>query len=71
VESTTIISGGSSVDDASPFPETDTSGIDWVTVEDEEDSTTDRETESDDSDDEGVLGDWLGASSALKRSGAL
>jgi hypothetical protein len=71
VESTTIISGGSSDDDASPFPETDTSGIDWVTVEDEEDTTTDHETESDDSDDEGVLGDWLGASSALKRSGAL
>lgn len=71
VESTPILSGGSSDDDASPFPSTDMPEFDWVTVEDEEDPATDRESEQDDSDDEGVLGDWLGASSALKRAGAL
>jgi hypothetical protein len=70
VENTTVISGGSSDDDASPFPSTDAE-IDWVTVEDEEETDTDSEPEQDDSDDEGVLGDWLGASSALKRTGAL
>lgn len=72
VESTTVISGGTPVDDA-PFPTPD-AGIDWVTVEDEEAPDTDDEADRDDGDsddDEGVLGDWLDTSSALKRAGAL
>jgi hypothetical protein len=71
VEHTTVVSGGA-VDDPTPD-----AGIDWVTVEDEEAPATDHEADRDDgesdgdSDDEGVLGDWLDASSALKRAGAL